>query len=476
MIRAAQYLRVSTRRQERSLAVQAAANRGYADAEGLEIVRTYTDAGVSGLRLKRRAGLRALLRDVLSGAADYTVVLVHDVSRWGRFQDPDEAGHLEFVCRQAGVSVVYTEGGFRNDGSIGSGVVKQIRRAMAAEFVRELSRKTRSAHRRVGEQGYWTGGSCAYGLRRALAGLGGEPGFVYESGQAKGAVSRRTILVAGPPMEVATVRRIFDLFVDAALPMRRIAEVLNSEDRPAKDGASWTETRVRNVLNDETYTGVRVVGRYTSELGRFRSTPRAAWRRVRVISPVLVTPERFAQARARIADDQRSGSDAALIEELRGVLARHGRLSYGIIERDRLAHSAGVYARRFGSLAAAYAKAGYTPDDAHRRHAARIADLAPHQARDYAKGPDDAALLAPVRALFAAEGRLSSELINHAPGVPRTAALRKRFGSLDRVYALVGYRPTLEQRQRFRRRRRHRAGDDRLPAQPPDADGGATGP
>ena len=51
----------------------------------MQIVRTYDDAGKSGLTLKRRGGLRKLLFDVETGSADYSVILVYDISRWGRF-------------------------------------------------------------------------------------------------------------------------------------------------------------------------------------------------------------------------------------------------------------------------------------------------------------------------------------------------------------------------------------------------------
>jgi hypothetical protein len=55
------------------------------------------------------------------------------VSRWGRFQDIDEAAHYEFLCRQAGVKVIYCGEQFENDGSIFSNLVKSLKRTMAAE-------------------------------------------------------------------------------------------------------------------------------------------------------------------------------------------------------------------------------------------------------------------------------------------------------------------------------------------------------
>ena len=55
----------------------------YADERKIQIVRTYLDEARSGLNIEGRNGLRDLIRDVEIGRADYTDVLVYDVSRWG---------------------------------------------------------------------------------------------------------------------------------------------------------------------------------------------------------------------------------------------------------------------------------------------------------------------------------------------------------------------------------------------------------
>src|SRR5580698_3898027 len=95
-LRAAQYVRMSTDHQRYSIENQAAVIATYARVRGLTIVQTYRDAGLSGLRLKNRTGLIQLLGDVQSGRAGFSHILVYDVSRWGRFQDTDEAAQYEF--------------------------------------------------------------------------------------------------------------------------------------------------------------------------------------------------------------------------------------------------------------------------------------------------------------------------------------------------------------------------------------------
>src|SRR5262245_31175226 len=90
LVRAAQYVRMSTEHQQYSTENQSDAIRGYALGRGYEIGKTYADDGKRGLRLQGRDALNQLIQDVVSGAADFKAVLVYDVSRWGRFQDTDE--------------------------------------------------------------------------------------------------------------------------------------------------------------------------------------------------------------------------------------------------------------------------------------------------------------------------------------------------------------------------------------------------
>jgi len=81
------------------------------------------------------------MKDVQSNVRDFDAILVYDVSRWGRFQDADEAAYYEHLCSRAGIRVHYCEEQFDNDGSIGSILLKSVKRVMAGEYSRELSVK-----------------------------------------------------------------------------------------------------------------------------------------------------------------------------------------------------------------------------------------------------------------------------------------------------------------------------------------------
>src|SRR5260370_20831203 len=119
----------------------------------MEVAKTYSDAGKSGLTLEHRPGLKQLINDVEAGKVGYSVILVYDVSRWGRFQDADESAYYEYRCRRANISIHYCAEQFPNDGSPYAAILKTIKRMMAAEYSRDLSARVFAGHARLIELG-----------------------------------------------------------------------------------------------------------------------------------------------------------------------------------------------------------------------------------------------------------------------------------------------------------------------------------
>src|SRR5262249_49233108 len=157
-----------TEHQQYSIANQEAVIAEYALGNGFELVRTYMDAGISGLDLAHRPGLRQLLDDVICHRADFSAVLVYDISRWGRFQDADESAHDEVLCKQSGIRVHYCAEPFSNDDNVVSSLIKAIKRTMAGEYSRELSAKVFAGQCRLTQLGFKMGGQAGYALRRVL--------------------------------------------------------------------------------------------------------------------------------------------------------------------------------------------------------------------------------------------------------------------------------------------------------------------
>lgn len=207
--RAAQYVRMSTEHQQYSTENQADKIREYAAKRGIEIVRTYADEGKSGLRLDGRRGLQQLIRDVEEGTADFQIILVYDVSRWGRFQDADESAYYEYICRRSGKQVAYCAEQFENDGSPVSTIVKGVKRAMAGEYSRELSAKVFAGQCRLIELGFRQGGPAGFGLRRVLIDQSGTVKTELSRGEHKSLQTDRVILMPGPESEVQFVQKIY---------------------------------------------------------------------------------------------------------------------------------------------------------------------------------------------------------------------------------------------------------------------------
>ena len=165
---AAEYIRMSTDIQIYSVEIQQAFIRQYAAAHNMRVVRSYIDEGKSGLRISNRRALRQLLADAQQDRKDFRVILVFDVSRWGRFQDTDESAHYEFLCRRANVRVEYCAEPFQRELGPAHAIVKNIKRAMAAEYSREQSARVYRGLRCTAERGHFAGGSVPYGYRRML--------------------------------------------------------------------------------------------------------------------------------------------------------------------------------------------------------------------------------------------------------------------------------------------------------------------
>ncbi|KKC27276.1 recombinase family protein [Sphingomonas sp. SRS2] len=370
LVKAAQYVRMSTDKQIYSTVNQMASIGSYAMAHGFEIVRTYADEGRSGLRIKGRAALQEMLRDVLSGEPGYQAILVFDVSRWGRFQDTDESAHYEFLCRSSGVQVHYCAEGFDNDGSLASAIVKNLRRAMAGEYSRDLSAKVWAAQCRLVSMGYKMGGVAGYGLARLLVDQTGRPKQILARGEHKSIASDRVLLIPGEAAEVATVRRIFRL-ASRGKSNRAIAETLNQDGIPGPVIDRWDQNTVRQMLKAERYVGSYVYNKRSAKLGAgYVFNPQAAWvKREKAFQPI-VSAQLFSKVQRMKRGAAAGYSDDALKNHLRSLAAKHGHLSSEIIDAAP-GPASKTYSYRFGSLAKAYAAVGYDPANAERPTDAR---------------------------------------------------------------------------------------------------------
>jgi DNA invertase Pin-like site-specific DNA recombinase len=327
------------------------------------IVRTYADEGHSGLRLDSRQGLKDLISDVLLGRADFDCILVYDISRWGRFQDADESAHYEFICKEAGVRVEYCAEEFRNDGSLMSTIVKNLKRAMAAEYSRELSAKVFAAQCRHVTLGFRQGGAPGFGLRRLLIDENGNSKGLLKSGERKHLQSDRVILQPGPVRELEIVRNVFHQFVVELKSQSKIARELNRNGLLNQYGRPWTPCSIRFLLKNENYIGNNIYNRKTVRLRqKQRDNPPNLWIRSPGAFEVIVEPNLFERAqeirRARNRDHLFLSS-RDMLARLTSLFEEKGQLSATLIDEESDLPHHTTYILRFGSLRNAYKQIEY---------------------------------------------------------------------------------------------------------------------
>lgn len=355
----AQYLRMSTEGQQYSMPMQTARIREYADQHGFTVVKTYFDRGKSGLALRNRPALCALLSDVVSGNAPFRAVLVYDVSRWGRFQDTDEAAHYEFVCRTSGIPVHYCAEQFTNNLELTNIILKSLKRTMAAEYSRELSLKVYGALRRAAEAGLRTGSIPGYGFRRMLFSADGGPKQILQDREQKSLRTDRVKLVLGPSEETRVVRWIYRMLTQERLRPRGIIERLNHRGLTFH-GRPWSFYAIKQLVTQPKYCGIQVWGRTETKLNTsHKRVPQEQW----VTSPIhgakIVHERVFLRAQRAYFNCTYHKTDEQLLDALRALWRRRGYLSQPMIDASRLTPTVGTYRRRFGRITRALELIGY---------------------------------------------------------------------------------------------------------------------
>lgn len=381
-IRAAQYVRMSTDKQQYSVENQAVVIGAYAQTHNFAIVRTYRDDGESGLKLRNRVGLRELLDDVQSDRADFDHILVYDVSRWGRFQDIDESAYYEFLCKKAGIKVSYCAEQFENDGTMLSSIVKNLKRVMAAEWSRELSEKVHAGACRLSRLGFKIGGRPSYGLHRVLVDERMKPKTILKDGDRKYLMTDHVRLRPGAADEVAIVRWIFQQFLQKKSETA-IARELNRKGIPTNTGGSWNRAFVGRLLRNENYIGNIIYNRQSNKLreGKVQNPPNLWIRSEGCVVPII-QQDIFLRTKKIIAERRVDLPEPEMLTRLRKTLVKRGKLSPAIIDETAGLPCTATYMQHFGSLREAYRLIGYTSRrnceylDSRQRWAGLISQLA----------------------------------------------------------------------------------------------------
>lgn len=225
------YSRYSTDLQnERSIADQEALIRRHAAAQGLDLVRCYSDAAQSGASILGRDGLLQMLDDVRAGSID--VVIVEELDRLSRDMEDLAGIHKRLSFAGAEIRAVH-EG-------VASTVTVGLRGLVGQMFREDNARKIRRG----------LGGRVSQGLSAGGRAFGYRP-HPTEKG--------RLVIVEE---EAAIIRQIFSAFADGQSPLQ-IAQMLTHAGAPKPRSAKtwqastiygWAERR-SGILRNGLYAG-----------------------------------------------------------------------------------------------------------------------------------------------------------------------------------------------------------------------------
>ena len=231
---------------------------------------------------------------------------------------------------------------------------------MAAEFSRELSVKVHAGLCRVSAQGFRVGGPLSYALRRELVDENRLSKGYLRRGQQKNLKTDRLVLRLGPPEEVEVIQRIFREYVDERHSAKEIARRLNREGVANHRRRPWTRMMINYILRNENYIGNTVYNRQSFRLGMRRvSNPPEKWVRSKGVILAAVDRAVFLRAQRRLNLRWEHLTDGELLQRLKLLLEKEGRLSETLINDTLGVPSIKVFCNRFGSLRNAYRRIGY---------------------------------------------------------------------------------------------------------------------
>ena len=263
---AAIYARYSSSEQAGTLTIesQVRACKEYALSNGMRLVETYVDRGISGSRDQSRPEFQEMIARARTKPRPFDVILVWKFSRF--FRDRYKSAIYKSLLRQHGINVVSVTEPVEKDtpgGVLMEGMIEVIDQFYSAR----LSEETRRGLKENVLAGYRGGSVAPYGYqRKRVEGPAGKP---------------KTIIV--PNSEQAPIaRRIFEEYAGGQAGLKKIAYRLNEEAIPSARGGTWDPSSIRSILKNEVYLGWGVLGKRRYFLGpedrvSVAKPPRSEW-------------------------------------------------------------------------------------------------------------------------------------------------------------------------------------------------------
>jgi site-specific DNA recombinase len=234
-MRTAIYARISRDPEDQKVGVDRQLVRGaeVAEAHGWQVVDTFTDNDASGYNGDPRPGFESLREAIKARRVEAVVVqhqdrIARNVSTFRDFADLCAAADVRIETWSGPVDTASATGRFTST----------VQAATDEHYSALLSEKSRAAHAEIAQRGEPNGGRRPFGYERTR----NDDGY-------------RTF--TPHPDEAPLVAEMFQRFTDAA-SIRSIALDLDARGYTTAGGAKWSTARVRDILGNPIYIGVRV--------------------------------------------------------------------------------------------------------------------------------------------------------------------------------------------------------------------------
>ena len=255
---AAAYLRMSTDKQDTSIAQQRSAILE-AFSDKYEIVDWYIDEGKSGSKdVEKRTEFLRMLSD--STQARFEVVLVYDLSRFDR-RDTFEQAADKKTLRDHGVRLVSILDGEIDWNTSTGRIVDAVLSEAQHDYSVRLGNKTLTGKLEAFLKGQPFGQLTPYGLARLVTDSTGKETTIGRNQRFKTPETWDQKYIPGEDQEVATVRWMFEEFDRRDVSFHQLAKELNKEGIPSPSGGQWVYQTVKEHLTNVRYVGDLSIGR-----------------------------------------------------------------------------------------------------------------------------------------------------------------------------------------------------------------------
>lgn len=278
------YARVSSREQaQKDLSIPFQLNqiRKYCIEHNYKLVTEYIDEGKSA-KTDDRPAFKKMISVAKSKIKNFDAIVIHKLDRFSR----NNEDHVIYraLLRQYGVKIYSVSEPYDEDtphGFLSNGILQLI----SQFYNMNLATEVRKGMVENARRGYHNGGVPPYG---------------YATAKIKDSRGNdKTVWVPGPDEQVAIIQRIFDMYVNQNMGLKKIVNTLNTEGVPSPRNALWSLSTVNSILRNEVYIGKRTWNKTDENTPGVKYKPQTEWIVVANAHQPLISRDLFNLVRER---------------------------------------------------------------------------------------------------------------------------------------------------------------------------------